>query len=327
MDFLPAIRLPALDGHSNVDLNMDGSLMASMVKKMHCVYIHKVDEAGKCIGDAVVVGTPGTPGREYGQLCLPKYLCFVHRNGVDTLLISDPVNDRIVEVTTSTGMFLRTIQTAGFPSVTTSTGMFPVSGTIQTAGFPFGVAYCGKRDVIAVTLQDAHALVLLNYTSGTLKLEAAYPSAAGRLSFPHGVAFTQDGDCVLVADCYHHRVSKFSADSGEFLASVATIRFPRDVFQCADGSIIVAQGDGMIAAQGGRTSCVVCIEENDGGTARECIRSEVLTNADWVFDSVADAPTLKGVIVSTFGGGVFLLRDAWVASSSRCAWVSASCIA
>jgi hypothetical protein len=99
--------------------------------------------------DAIVVGTPHTSGSAHGELYNPVSACFVHRDGVDTLLICDFGNDRIVEVAAG-GVFLRAI-------------------ALPERSRPCGIA---ERDgVIAVSLFRKHAVVLLQYESGAVKLE------------------------------------------------------------------------------------------------------------------------------------------------------------
>jgi hypothetical protein len=155
----------------------------------------------------------------------PRSACFVHRDGVDTLLIADSGNNRVVEVT-ARGEFMR---------------------AIVVDGLPCGVAE--RNGVTAVSLSDAHAVVLLPYETGVPKVTIGSGTAGrgdGELWHPMGVAFTAEGRCILVADFMNHRVSTFSADSGAFVAHAATreangipVYNPTDVLQCEDGSIVV----------------------------------------------------------------------------------------
>ena len=278
-------------------MNINGNVFASVNRNQHCVHIYSVDASGKRTADAVVVGTMGSAGSSHAQLCIPTFACFVHRHGIDTLLISDWGNDRVVEVTAS-GVFRRAI-------------------ALKKGRPPYGIAYCGIGDVIAVSLFCAHAVVLLQYESGAVNVgdtigSGTLGSEDGQLCFPRGVSFTADGRNVLVADGDNHRVSKFSVAGGAFIAHVATTAengtwFPRDVLQCEDGSIVVTQGkyDGDMSVQ--------CVRE-DGGQ----LQSIIIPNAF----SLAYSPALKGVAVKTLDGSVFLLRDAWM-DGSRNAWLSA----
>jgi DNA-binding beta-propeller fold protein YncE len=231
----------------------------------------------------------------------PGLACFVNRNGADTVLISDWGNDRVVEVTVS-GLFLRAI-------------------ALKNDSGPWGIAYCAAGDVIAVSLYDAHAVVLLQYESGAGKPEVTGTGAAGRgdgqLRGPMGVFFTADGRYILVADCFNHRVGKFSVASGAFLAHVATnaangIWYPRNVLQCEDGSIVVAQGvcDGSLVFVGedGATVQNIIIPSPSGGVS---IPVFISFSSLW-----------NGLVVKTNEGQVFFVRDAW-SFSSRCAWISA----
>jgi hypothetical protein len=232
MNFLPAIPLsaiPADEGSGGVAVNVDGTLLASVHCKQHCVYMYSVDGAGKHAADAVVYGTCGTAGSLDGELRCPLFACFVHRKAVDTLLICDSGNDRVVEVSAS-GVFLRAI-------------------AVNATSHLYGIAYCGIGDVIALSLYFAHSVVLLQYVSGAVKPEVTIGSgtagcADGQLHLPLGVSFTADGRYILVADFGNHRVSKFSAASGAFIAHVVSngISYPRDVLRCEDGSVVVAVG-------------------------------------------------------------------------------------
>ncbi len=281
-NFLPRIRVDIIHGHA---ANVDGALVASVNRAQHCVYMYNVADR---TADPVVVGTAGTAGSAHGELDCPTFVCFVHRNDVDTLLICDWGNDRVVEVT-ARGEFLRAIA-------------LPVDSR------PYGIA---ERDgVIAVSLHRNHVVVLLQYGSDTVKPEVTIGSgtrgnADGQLDSPRGVAFTADGRYILVADCLNHRVSKFSADSGAFVARVILngISYPTDVLQCEDGSIVVAHEDG-----------VTCVGK-DGVTVQ---------NIDFLFSPclLSYSPSLNGVVVKCRDGSVFALRDAW-SHSLRCEWVHA----
>lgn len=305
MDFLPAIRIPSIGGGSGIAMNINGTLLASVDCWQHCVHVQSMDDSlGNIVGDPIIVGTPGIRGNGHGQLSGPRFACFVHRNDVDTLLICDFGNERVVEVSSS-GVFLR---------------------TIAVRCSPYGIAYCGARDVIVVSLHWASNVILLHYETGTLKSETivglgTLGDANGGLNCPRGVACSADGDYILVADSGNHRVSKFSAASGKFIAHVATSRengiwLPSDVLECSDGSIVVTQGDDDACAS------VICLK---GGSTKHyfLFKSEGCAVAPW---SLAHAPSLHGVLVKTFEGLVFVLRDAWF-HSSRAAWVSAVCIA
>jgi hypothetical protein len=211
----------------------------------------------------------------------------VHRDGVDTLLITDWGNNRIVEVT-ACGIFLRAI-------------------AVERRR-PWGIA---ERDgVIAVALCEANAVVLLQYESGAVKPEVTIGSgtagnADGQLNSPYGVAFTADGHNILVADCWNNRVSKFSAASGAFIAHVVSngILSQSDVLQCEDGSIVVTHMKG-----------VACVGK-DGVT----VQNIAISGIPW---SLSCSPSLNGVLVKCGDGSVFVLRDAW-SHSLRCEWVQA----
>jgi DNA-binding beta-propeller fold protein YncE len=162
-----------------------------------------------------------------------------------------------------------------------------------------------------VTLLATHAVVLLQYESGAVKSpevtigSGTAGNADGQLNHPTGVAFTVDGRYILVADYHNHRVSKFSAASGSFVARVISngITRPTDVLQCEDGSIVVAHMKGVTRVG------------KDGATVQS-IGDAVLP---W---SLSYSPSLNGVLVNCGDGSVFVLRDAW-SRSLRCEWVRA----
>jgi hypothetical protein len=221
---------------------------------------------------------------------------------MDTLLICDAGNSRVVEITAG-GEFLRAI-------------------AFERYSHLYGIAYCGTKDLIAVSLitRSAKAVVLLQYDSGARKFEvtASFGSEGELPSNPRGVTFTIDGCHLLVVDSGDNRVSKFSATSGAFIAHVVTkpangISKPWDVLQCEDGSIVVTQAFSV----GGSVVCVGA----DGLTAQEIIIPSTTGGAILTPYSPSYCAPLNGVVVKTHEGA-FLLRDAWFASS-RHAWLSA----
>jgi DNA-binding beta-propeller fold protein YncE len=284
--FLPPIRSDIIRGYAGSGgnaVNVDGTLVASVDSRQNCVYIYNATDL---TADPVVVGTAGTSGSAHGELNCPTSACFVHRDGVDTLLICDCNNNRVVEVSVR-GQFLR---------------------AIVVDGRPWGVA---ERDgVIAVSLAEADVVVLLQYETGAVKPEVTIGSgtegnADGELHCPMGVTFTADGRYILVADWWNRRVSKFSATSGAFIAHVISNgKFhPRDALPCEDGSIVVAHMKG-----------VACVGK-DGVT----VQNITISSGP---HSLSYSPSLDGVVVKCRDGSVFVLRDAW-SHSLRCTWVQA----
>jgi hypothetical protein len=298
MSFLPAILLSAIPsdgGFGGFDVNVDDTLLASVDYQQHCVRIYSVIDQTAA---PFIVGTAGIRGSAHGQLDNPAFVCFVHRNGMDTLLIVDSGNDRIVEVSAS-GVFLRAI-------------------AVKKGSRPFGIA---ERDgVIAVSLCHANAVVLLQYESGAVKPEVIIGSGTGargrgngELFHPYGVAFTLDGCYILVADCGNHRVCKFSAASGAFIAHVATkaaneMYLPTDVLQCEDGSIVVAH-----------SGSVVCV--GDDGLS---LKNIMFPSGDLCLTplSLSYSASSDVVVVKLCTKGVFLIQNAWMVSR-RHAWLSA----
>ncbi len=263
-------------------MNVDGTLFASVDSTGHCVYICSVTDP---TARPFVAGTAGTRGSAHGFLKYPICACFVHRNGVDTLLICDAGNDRVVEVSVR-GEFMRAIAVSR----------------------PWSIAE--RYGVIAVSLSDAHTVILLQYESGAVKPDVTIGSgtrgnADGQLDHPLGVAFTADGRHILVADYFNHRVSKFSATSGAFIAHVISngILYPAHALQCEDGSIVMAHDDG-----------VACVGKDGVMVQHINVRSAPC--------SLSYSPSLNGVVVKCRDGGVSVLRDAW-SHSLRCEWVHA----
>jgi DNA-binding beta-propeller fold protein YncE len=286
MNFLTPIPVDinrSLRVNGGIAVNVDGTLVASADSNGSCVYICSVRDP---TARPFVTGAYGSTL----QLASPRTACFVHRGGVDTLLICDFGIKRVVEVT-ARGEFMRAI-------------------ALPEDSHPWGIA---ERDgVIAVSLLFTHMVVLLQYESGAVKPEVTIGSgtqgnADGQLNTPMGVAFTSDGRYILVADYFNHRVSKFSAASGAFVAHVVSngIRYPADVLQCEDGSIVVAHREGM--------TCV----GKDGATVEKFGVSSGSSPS-----SLSYSPSLNGVVVKCSDGSVFVLRDAW-SHSLRCAWVHA----
>ncbi len=97
--------IPISAGVGGIAVNVDGTLFAFAESDAHCVYIYN---AADCTVDTIVVGTACTSGSAHGFLKNPTFVCFVHRDGLDTLLICDYGNNRVVEVT-SGGVFMRAI--------------------------------------------------------------------------------------------------------------------------------------------------------------------------------------------------------------------------
>jgi sugar lactone lactonase YvrE len=237
----------------------------------------------------------GSAGSADEQLNDPQLACFARRGGVDTLLVCDSGNHRVVEVSAD-GRFLRHI-------------------AVEAGGGPYGVAYCGQRDAIAVSLHRAHVLVLLRYKTGAVLTTIGElwvrGASDGQLFGPIGLRFTADGARIVVADYYNYRVSMFSADDGTFIAHVATrangtrpLSHPHDVWSCKDDdSVLVAEDRRVVRIRKDGTVKVVL---------DDCVPS-----------SISYSPVLHGNVVTTRKGCVLLIRDEWM-SSLRCAWVCAS---
>lgn len=145
MNFSPAIPLLSLkknSGHGGIAANVDGTLVASVDSHRHCVHIYNVNSAGESTRERKVQ-LSSVHGNTTSHLNYPTSACFVRRSGVDSLLIVDNHNQRVVE-TTAAGEFIRAI---------------PVDF------FPWSVAYCSRNDGIAVSGCYESCVVLLQYES------------------------------------------------------------------------------------------------------------------------------------------------------------------
>jgi hypothetical protein len=181
--------LPAGGEWGGIATNDDGTLFASTDVNMHRVHIWSVADKTSC--------TTTVP------LTDPRFMCFARRGDVDTLLICDGGNDRIVEVSVD-GQPIRCI------------------AVDRKGSFPFGVAYCSQRDVIAVSLTRVHMVWLLQYTS-TDVIGSIGREYGGELRSPRGLCFTADGMHIVVADWGNNRVSKYCADEEVLVSHIATL--------------------------------------------------------------------------------------------------------
>ena len=265
-----------------VAANHDGTIVAYVSRDRHYLTIGSV-------GRLTLFG--GVPLRD------PRFVCFVRRKHVDTLLICDYNNHRIVE-TSVDGRFVRAIA-------------FPTN--------PYGVAYCDRSDAIAVSY--AHTVVLLQYACGSPVVQLGCRhvcdsdtrgSEYGRLFCPRGVRFTTDGSRVLVADRGNHRVCKFDATDGTFICHVATkeahgIELPTDVIESEDGDIVVACRGGVVVVKNDEATLM---RPSDNGFRPLSLYSK--EGNIWVNET----NNMSGRVAIAVPAAVWY-------SSPRCAWVSA----
>lgn len=288
MSFLPAALLPFVKCHEVRNaVNVDGTLMASVdAENRVCICSLECTAVRLCFALT-------------SQSRYRSGVCFVRRNGVDTLLLSDYDGCRIIEMTCK-GVFMR---------------------AIPVACNPRGVAYSDNAGgVIAVSFNNAHRVVLLHYESGFETPEAMI--GTGVVKSRNGgqlkPTFTADGDSIIAVDYFNHCVNKFSAVTGEFITRLVSsgIIGPVDVLPCDDGSLLVAHGDFKTDAS------VVRIV--DGVTVDQIV---FRNDAGRVFQpcSLCYSQLLAGVVVSCDDGSVFLLRDVW-AHGSRGSWLGAVCL-
>ena len=278
-------------------INDDGTLSASVNSSQHCVHIVAMGSMGL---RKVVVGTPGVAGHADGSLRSPHFACFTRRGGVDTLLICDAGNDRVVEVAVD-GAFLRSI------------------ALIRDA-CPYGVAYCSQRDLIAVSLYAADMVLLLSYDAVAPPVVTIGTGRSGRrdgqLDGPRGLHFTLDGAQLLLADTWNHRVSKFCVGTGVLLSHVAThISRPSDVIQCGDGTIVIVGSETVmrVGLEGEKVE-----EGGGGGDDDDGDGGSIPMDAMFTPWSLSYSPASKAVVIKEYGteGRVVTLKD----GSLRCVW-------
>lgn len=295
MRLLPPTPMPSAiygfnDGYYSgyVAVSSDGTVLASVDKNEHSVYLFSMPDCTVL----AVVGTVGTCGKADGQLRNPSSAYFVHRNGVETLLICDSANFRVTEVTLG-GKFIRS---------------FAAGSEYGSGEFPIFVAYCSQRDVLAVSLGSS--VIMLQYESAAVIPEFTISRGIGigKINYALGIRFTLDGGHVVIADSVHGCVSQFSATSAAFVRHLFTGAYSRDVLPCADGSLVVATG------LSGSAEIHVVME----GTTTQSMKIPSPPI------SLAYSPLLDGVIVQCLDTTVYLLRDEWT-ESSRCAWLRAIC--
>ena len=223
---------------------------------------------------------------------LPRFACFARHGSVDTLLISDYRG--IVEASVA-GACLRTIALG--------------------RGFPYGIAYCAKSDVIAVSLSHVHAVSMLQYES-TAEVARIGPRLVGpgsndELHFPMGLRFTADGARIIVCDHFNNRVSMYSATTGVLDRHLLTLAGPTDVVLFEDGGVLVAESRGVTYLK-----------------ANGCVEVTAISPANRSNDnfprSLAYCSVLDGVFVKDFipNGSVAFIKNSW-GSSPRSSWVSA----
>jgi hypothetical protein len=108
----------------------------------------------------------------------------------------------------------------------------------------FEIAYCEESDTLAISLFQHHTVVFLDYASGSVKSGATigngWPGRAdGQLYYPDGLAFSDDGRFLFVADKYNHRISKFVSATGAFVEHLLT----RETHGIEQPSRVVQYGD------------------------------------------------------------------------------------
>lgn len=286
---MPPIPLPSISGQAGYGgsaVNFDGTLFASVDNHKDSVYIYHVDAKGERTAAPVVFGSP------------PLVYTGITEGQLWGPRFVCFVHRRMEETLLIGDFFnLRLVEVK-------VTGEFLRAIAIpDRRGKPLQFTYCSKRDIIVVSL-GAHHTVVLDYASG---LTAT------------GVKITADSDYILFSDFYENSLKKFNAATGAFITDVVLegILWPLDVLQMEDGCVLLAQ-------QGCADGNSIVFLGADGSTVEKFFFCSANGNILKPV-TLSYSPLFHGVIMKCFDGGVYLLRDAW-SHSSRCAWLSASCI-
>ena len=200
-----------------IAVNFDSSLIAVSSSDTNTVKIYTIDGTG----GIQVTGTPVT----YSSLSTKTttgspfhcFVSFVRRGSVDTLLIVDAGNLRIVEISV-TGTLIRNIAV-----------------TVQ----PDAVSY--SRGVILVSAYAASTVTKLDYVAASL-IQTIVISTVANNAF--GTRTSKDGLYFFVAEYANNVVSKWDLNTGVKVSEVATqvansISNPSDILECDDGSLII----------------------------------------------------------------------------------------
>lgn len=220
--------------------------------------------------------------------------CFVHRNGVDTLLVCDGGNSRLVEFAIF-GTFLRQIPVVQ-PSHINS------------------IAYCKIRDVIAVVVQTMRCTVLqLDYEScGNIWPPWSCSVKWGSLS----AAYSGCGKYLALSNYTCDDLKTYCTTTGAFVDDIrnvlaAEMLRPIKIQPYGNGWLVVnhlASG-GSVAMRGERS---VFVEIDDD--RHTIVDVDIAIHSISAFDG--------GVIVLCMDGSVVLFRDQWL-HSSKCGWIAA----
>ena len=271
-------------GPGGVAVNADGSKIATASTNHRSVFIHTVNDCGKSIGEPAVF-------RLSHVLPFFPSICFVRQleDVTDTLLVCR-YDSTIAEVS-SAGSFIRSFRCPH--------------------GLPVAVAFCPRTATIAVS--TFQGVFFFRYSD-------AVETSCILMKHPAGVFFTEHDNSILIVDEFEHRVSMFDLGSGKLLRHVGTqarngILNPVAVLQLADGSVLVAQGNGPDVGTAAKPSLVHI--DVDGNTTAEVIEESHLVR----FHCLAYSPKLKGVVAKTFYGGYIVLLT--LLECSRQSWIAA----
>lgn len=214
-------------------------------------------------------------------------ICFVYRRGIETLLVHQRGSGCLDEFSLD-GAFLRRIGK-------------------HLLYFSWGIAYCENTDVLAVSQTcRANHVQLFSYATG----QTLFTIGEEELQCPMGVAFTDDGSAIFVADKATHRVSVFRVSDGMLLQHLQ-IGLYRPMF------VVVYEGGICVVTDTKFSESRHSVHLVDSSGAVSHI---FLGKRDHRI-SFSHCKSVHGLI-ARHGQDILFFSDAWH-HSARCAWICA----
>ena len=256
-------------------VNTCGSICAVVDSLKNSLIICAIDGDGRPLDAPPAVTVPGL-------LSNPQRICFVHRNGRDTILVVDAGNERIVEVATD-GTFLRTVKTMGYET------------------YLRAVAYSPQTDLIAISKGPDDAIVIIDYESGVVT------RTIGQRGCCTSIAFSADSTRIFVAYLVGVAMSVTHLNEVDECVVFAGFDATIDVLGSHDGGAVVAS----FSEETPRFTEVAYV--SDAGSTRR-----VVVLPDRI---VALAYVGINVVCKSYSGRMYVLEDEWM-TSSRGTWVT-----
>jgi hypothetical protein len=279
--FLQKLNIQGCPGERSIATNASGSRIACVDSHHRQVRIHHLDltssSCPKCVRNFI-----GVSYRFFN----PHDACFVTREGVDTLLVTDArAGYPLIVELTDEGSFIRC-----FP--------YPRGAAPGYASAFHGIAY--RDGVIAVSVHIVSSVLLIDYSTGGLRQIIRSP----QISIPSSLSFT-DESTLLIANSEGGCVNEISLPPGASERCVVRVAEGRPFSAVPYG----AAGDVLVSSEYGVYSV------SGSGAVDEWL---VYGSSDGYLLS----PTSYGVIMMDRSDGRLLLLRRWE-DGSRCAWISA----